>query len=180
MSLNRATVAKRYSKALFELLSEKDQLESGYTELEELRRIFQDNPQLSTMLSDASLQVAEREALLQPLLKQASPYIKNLIQMAYDYGRMENLVDIIDAFQKLYDDAHDTVYAEVTTAVALTAEQKSQIETVYAKRVGAKKVILRSKVDPAVIGGVIIKAADTVLDGSLRTKINRLRQQLLA
>ncbi|MCH4123931.1 MAG: F0F1 ATP synthase subunit delta [Levilactobacillus sp.] len=180
MSLNRATVAKRYSKALFELLSEKDQLESGYTELEELRRIFQDNPQLSTMLSDASLQVAEREALLQPLLKQASPYIKNLIQMAYDYGRMENLVDIIDAFQKLYDDAHDTVYAEVTTAVALTAEQKSQIETVYAKRVGAKKVILSSKVDPAVIGGVIIKAADTVLDGSLRTKINRLRQQLLA
>lgn len=69
MSLNRATVAKRYSQALFDLLSEKDQLESGYTELQELRRIFQDNPQLSTMLSDASLQVADREALLQQWLK---------------------------------------------------------------------------------------------------------------
>ena len=68
MSLNRATVAKRYAKALYELLSEKDQLESGFTELKELRSIFQDNPQLSTLLSDASLQVAEREALVQPLL----------------------------------------------------------------------------------------------------------------
>lgn len=180
MSLNRATVAKRYSQALFDLLSEKDQLESGYTELQELRRIFQDNPQLSTMLSDASLQVADREALLQPLLKQASPYIKNLIQMVYDYGRMENMVDIIDQFQVLYDELHHTVYAEVTTAVELSAEQKSQIEAVYAKRVGAEKVVLSSKVDPDVIGGVIVKAADTILDGSLRTKINRLRQHLLA
>ncbi|MGO1969381.1 MAG: ATP synthase F1 subunit delta [Levilactobacillus brevis] len=180
MSLNRATVAKRYSQALFDLLSEKDQLESGYTELQELRRIFQDNPQLSTMLSDASLQVADREALLQPLLKQASPYIKNLIQMVYDYGRMENMVDIIDQFQVLYDELHHTVYAEVTTAVELSAEQKSQIEAVYAKRVRAEKVVLSSKVDPDVIGGVIVKAADTILDGSLRTKINRLRQQLLA
>ncbi|MFC6260391.1 ATP synthase F1 subunit delta [Levilactobacillus fujinensis] len=180
MSLNRATVAKRYSKALFDLLSEKDQLESGYTELQELRRIFQDNPKLSTMLSDASLQVADREALLQPLLKQASPYIKNLIQMVYDYGRVENLVEIIDQFQVLYDDLHHTVYAQVTTAVTLSDDQKSQIETAYAKRVGAEKVILSSRVDPAVIGGVIVKAADTVLDGSLRTKINRLRQQLLA
>ncbi|MCH5464704.1 ATP synthase F1 subunit delta [Levilactobacillus tujiorum] len=180
MSLNRATVAKRYAKALYELLSEKDQLESGFTELKELRSIFQDNPQLSTLLSDASLQVAEREALVQPLLKDASPYIKNFVQMVYDYGRMENVVDIVDQFQAMYDEANHTVYAEVTTAVPLTDDQKTQIETSYAKRVGADKVILTSQVDPSVIGGVIVKAADTVLDGSLRTKINRLRQQLLA
>ncbi|WP_367295174.1 ATP synthase F1 subunit delta [Levilactobacillus yonginensis] len=180
MSLNRATVASRYSRALFDVLSEQDELESGFSELKELRRVFQDNPQLSTVLSDASLKADERAALLEPLLKQASPHIKNLIQMTYDYGRMENLVDIIDQFQALYDEAHNTVYAEVTTAVALSDDQLAKIEAAYAARVGAQKVVLNSKVDPDVIGGVIVKAADTVLDGSLRTKINRLRQQLLA
>ncbi|KRK39767.1 F0F1 ATP synthase subunit delta [Levilactobacillus parabrevis ATCC 53295] len=93
---------------------------------------------------------------------------------------MENVVDIVDQFQAMYDEANHTVYAEVTTAVPLTDDQKTKIEKTYAERVGADKVILSSQVDPSVIAGVIVKAADTVLDGSLRTKINRLRQQLLA
>ncbi|MDT6981011.1 ATP synthase F1 subunit delta [Levilactobacillus zymae] len=180
MSLDRTTVAKRYARALFELLSEKDQLEDGYTELQQLRRVFQDNPRLGTVLSDASLQAADREALVGQLTSQASPYIKNLIRMVYDYGRMDVMVAIIDQFQALYDEKHHTVYAHVTTAVDLSAEQKDRIATAYAQRVGAQKVILDSQVDPTIFGGVIVKSAGMILDGSLKTKISKLRRQLLA
>lgn len=180
MSLDRTTVAKRYARALFELLSEKDQLEDGYAELQQLRRVFQDNPQLGTVLSDASLQAADREKLVGQLTAQASPYVKNLIQMVYDYGRMDAMVAIIDQFQALYDEKHQIIYAHVTTAVDLSAEQKDQIATAYAQRVGAQKVVLDSQVDPAILGGVIVESAGMILDGSLKTKINKLRRRLLA
>ncbi|KRL10618.1 F0F1 ATP synthase subunit delta [Levilactobacillus zymae DSM 19395] len=114
------------------------------------------------------------------LTSQASPYIKNLIQMVYDYGRMDVMVAIIDQFQALYDEKHHTIYAHVTTAVDLSAEQKDQIATAYAQRVGAQKVILDSQVDPTILGGVIVQSAGMILDGSLKTKINKLRRQLLA
>lgn len=180
MSLNRTTVAKRYARALFELLSEKDQLESVYPELQELRRVFQDNPQLGTVLSDASLQAADREKLVSQLAESASPYVQNLIHMVYDYGRMDAMVAILDQFQRLYDDLHHTVYAQVTTAIELSAEQKDKIAAAYAQRVGAQKVILDSKVDPTIIGGVVVQSAGMILDGSLKTKINKLRRQLLS
>ncbi|GEO66017.1 ATP synthase F1 subunit delta [Levilactobacillus spicheri] len=180
MSLNRTTVAKRYARALFELLSEKDQLETGYTELQELRRVFQDNPQLGTVLSDASLQATDRQKLVSQLAESASPYIQNLIQMVYDYGRMDTMVAIIDQFQVLYDELHHTVYAKVTTAVDLSADQKDKIAAAYAQRVGAQKVILDSQVDPTIIGGVVVQSAGMILDGSLKTKINKLRRQLLS
>ncbi|QMU07949.1 ATP synthase F1 subunit delta [Levilactobacillus suantsaii] len=180
MSLDRTTVAKRYARALFELLSEKDQLEDGYAELQELRRVFQDNPQLGTVLSDASLQAADREKLVDQLAEQASPYIQNLIHMVYDYGRMDAMVAIVNQFQSLYDEKHHIVYAHVTTAIDLSAEQKDQISTAYAQRVGAQKVILNSQVDPTILGGVIVESAGMILDGSLKTKINKLRRRLLA
>ncbi|HIW72042.1 MAG TPA: F0F1 ATP synthase subunit delta [Candidatus Levilactobacillus faecigallinarum] len=179
MSLNRTAVAGRYAHALFELLSEKDQLETVYPELQELRRVFQDNPQLGTVLSDASLQAADREKLIGHLTDSASPYVKNLIQMVYDYGRMDAMVDIIDQFQALYDELHQIVYAQVTTAVELSADQKDQIAAAYAQRVGAQKVVLDSQVDPTIIGGVVVQSAGMILDGSLKTKINKLRSRLL-
>jgi F-type H+-transporting ATPase subunit delta len=93
---------------------------------------------------------------------------------------MDDMVGIIDQFQKLYDEQNQTVYADVTTAVALDDAQLDKIKAGYAKRVGAKQVVLTNKVDAAIIGGVIIKSAGTIFDGSIQTKINRVRQALLA
>ncbi|GAX00198.1 ATP synthase F1 subunit delta [Secundilactobacillus mixtipabuli] len=179
MSLDKVTVAKRYSKALFELLSSNGQLDAAYGELKQLRKVFQDNPQLGSALTDNSLALAKREALVKPLLDSTEGTIHNLVQMVYDYGRMDAMVEIIDQFQKLYDELNQTVYADVTTAVALDDTQLDALKSGYAKRVGAKQVILTSKVDTSIIGGVIIQSAGTIFDGSIKTKIRRMRQALL-
>ncbi|MTV82512.1 ATP synthase F1 subunit delta [Secundilactobacillus folii] len=179
MSLDKVTVAKRYSKALFELLEDQDQLDSGLEELKQIRKVFQDNPQLGNALTDNSLAPAKREALVKPLLDQSEGVIHNLVQMVYDYGRMDAMVGIIDQFQSLYDEHNQTVYADVTTAVPLDDSQLNLIKSGYAKRVGAKQVILNSKVDASIIGGVVIQSAGTIFDGSIKTKISRLRQALV-
>ncbi|ANZ61679.1 F0F1 ATP synthase subunit delta [Secundilactobacillus paracollinoides] len=179
MSLDKVTVAKRYSKALFEILDEKGQLDAGFAELEQLRKVFQDNPQLGTALTDSTLDLSKREALVKPFLDNSSSYIHNLIQMVFDYNRMDAMVEIINQFQTLYDEKNQTVYADVTTAVALDDAQLDSLKTGYAERVGAKQVILNSKVDASILGGVIIQSEGTIFDGSIKTKIARVRQALL-
>ncbi|WP_279404134.1 F0F1 ATP synthase subunit delta [Secundilactobacillus kimchicus] len=89
MSLDKVTVAKRYSKALFELLNSQNQLDDGLEKLKQIRTVFQDNPQLGTVLTDKSLAPSERQKLVQPLLDATSGTIHNLVQMVYDYNRMD-------------------------------------------------------------------------------------------
>ena len=78
MSLDKVTVAKRYSKALFELLQSNGQLDADYEDLKQLRKVFQDNPQLGSALTDSSLALAKREALVKPLLDSTEGTIHNL------------------------------------------------------------------------------------------------------
>lgn len=179
MSLNQITAAKRYAKALFELLSEQDELDRGYAELNQIRQVFIANPDLSVALTDQSLSQTKRQTLMNPLLEGTSGVIHNLVLMVYDYHRMDIMVEIINQFQSLYDEHRQTVYAKAITAVPLNEDEMTRLKDAYAKRVGAKEVVLSNQVDATIIGGVIVKSKGTILDGSIQTKINRLRQALL-
>ncbi|VDG19143.1 F0F1 ATP synthase subunit delta [Lactobacillus sp.] [Lactiplantibacillus mudanjiangensis] len=179
MSLDNLTIANRYSKALFELAAEKDQTEAFLTELKQLRQVFIDNPQLAEVLAGSLLTVDQKQTTLRTLTDQASEYIKNFIQMLYDYGRMRNLVAIIDAFEQRYDDAQQIVHAEVTSAVKLSDEQAKAIAAAFAKRVGAKQVQLTQKVDPEIIGGVIVKSNNQTFDGSVALQLMNLKRALI-
>ncbi|AVK63413.1 F0F1 ATP synthase subunit delta [Lactobacillus sp. CBA3606] len=179
MSLDNLTIANRYSKALFELAVEKDQTEAFLAELKQLRQVFNENPQLAEVLTGSLLSVDQKQTTLSTLTDQASEYIKNFIQMLYDYGRMANLVAIIDAFEQRYDESHKIVHAEVTSAVELSDEQADAIATAFSKRVGAEKVTLSQKVDPAIIGGVIVKSNNQTFDGSVALQLTNLRRALI-
>lgn len=179
MSLDNLTIANRYSKALFELAVEKDQTEAFLAELKQLRQVFVDNPQLAEVLSGSLLSVDQKQATLSTLTDHASEYIKNFIQMLYDYGRMSNLVAIIDAFEQRYDENHKIVHAEVTSAVKLSDEQANAIAAAFAKRVGADRVKLTQKVDTAIIGGVIVRSNNQTFDGSVALQLMNLRRALI-
>jgi len=179
MSLDNLTIANRYSKALFEIAVEKDQTEAFLAELKQLRQVFVDNPQLAEVLSGSLLSVDQKQATLSTLTDHASEYIKNFIQMLYDYGRMSNLVAIIDAFEQRYDENHKIVHAEVTSAVKLSDEQANAIAAAFAKRVGADSVKLSQKVDTAIIGGVIVRSNNQTFDGSVALQLMNLRRALI-
>ncbi|PWF99525.1 ATP synthase F1 subunit delta [Levilactobacillus bambusae] len=179
-SLDTATVAKRYSRALFEVLSEKDELTSGAADLQAIRQIFLSNPKLGLALSDNSLSESDRKALLQPMLDNASTQtVKNFIEMVFDYARMTDIVAIIDQFEILNDEANKTVHADITSAVPLSEEQEQRISQAFAKRVGANKVILNSTVDADILGGVVLQSSGVTYDGSVKAKLNKIRRMLL-
>ncbi|GKT03996.1 ATP synthase F1 subunit delta [Furfurilactobacillus sp. WILCCON 0119] len=176
--LAKTQVARRYGRAMFDAASDRQQLESVYDELIQVQGVFQSVPTLGTVLTGAGLQNPEKEALLKPLLDAASPLVHNFLQMLFDYGRLNDTVAIIDEFKRLYDEQNQTVYADVTTAVALSDEQQQRLAASIANRVGAKTVHVNQLVDPEIVGGVIVNSNNTVIDGSIRTQLAHIRQAL--
>lgn len=179
MSLDKKTVANRYAKAIFELAEENGQLDQTYQELSALRQVFEENDSLAALLSGVDLSLAEKKSLIDALKKDASPFVSNLIQMVFDYGRMDDLVAIIDEFERRYDAFNKRIHAEVITAVQLDTKQRDQLKAGLAKRLSVNEIVLHETVDPSILGGVIIRANNETLDGSLSSKIEQIRRLLV-
>ena len=179
MSLDKKTVANRYAKAIFELAEENGQLDQTYQELSALRQVFEENGSLAALLSGVDLSLAEKKSLIDALKKDASPFVSNLIQMVFDYGRMDDLVAIIDEFERRYDASNKRIHAEVITAVQLDTKQRDQLKAGLAKRLSANEIVLHETVDPSILGGVVIRTNNETLDGSLRSKIEQIRRLLV-
>lgn len=179
MSLDKKTVVKRYAKALFELVNADDQLEQTYQELVALRAVFEQNAGLQRALSGTNLSHDQKQTIVNELKDGSSKLIANLIQMVFDYGRMGEMVAIIDEFETQYDHLQKRVHADVVSAVQLDENRRQKLANALAARLGANEVVLNQTVDPTIIGGLIVKVGSQTLDGSIKTKLERMRQLLV-
>ena len=178
--LDKITFAKRYSKALFDLSKGDQTLDTVNSDLLRLKTVLQQTPELIQALNNVSFPKTEKDKLVKPLVSNvSSKYVQNLLQIIYACGRMNNLIELVNQFEKLYDYDRKIARAEVVTAVKLNDQQMNRLKTAIAKRTGAKKVILEPKVDQGIIGGVIVKSSNVIFDGSVKTRIDNVRQLLL-
>ncbi|MEE6686588.1 F0F1 ATP synthase subunit delta [Limosilactobacillus fermentum] len=177
--LDQKTVANRYARAIFELAQEDGQLDQTYQELVSVRQVFLDNPRLAPLLAGVDLGIKEKQALVDQVKEGASKYVANLLQMAFDYRRMSDMVAIVDEFERRYDEKHKRVHAEVVTAVQLDETRRNQLRDNLAARLGAQEIVLNEKVDPTILGGVVVKTANQTLDGSIKTKIEQIRRLIV-
>ncbi|KRL04165.1 ATP synthase F1 subunit delta [Liquorilactobacillus oeni] len=179
MKLSKTIIAHRYGSALFALAKEKDVRKDLLAELLELKKAVKDEPRLMIFLTSKQISLSTRRSILEKMAISSSELAANLLRMLFDYGRISSLEDIINEYIRLNDIFEETVRATVTTAIPLEEKQKSKLTSAFAKLVGANKVILDEKVDPTVIGGVVLRSDDYVYDGSLKLKIARIRRMLL-
>ncbi|GAF35275.1 ATP synthase delta chain [Lentilactobacillus farraginis DSM 18382 = JCM 14108] len=117
--------------------------------------------------------------MLTPITENASDFINNFLKVVGSYRRFPDIITIIDQFQKLYEDDKKIVRAEVVSATELDSDQQDRLAKAFEKRVGAAKVIFDTKVDKSLIGGIVIKSSDVIIDGSVRTRINKVKDLLL-
>ena len=178
MKLDKITVAKRYGKALFELAVESQQAEDVYNELLKVRQIFEDIPQLGDLLSDVRLDLNEKRNVMDNLVKGFDGIVRNALEVIYQYNRMYDILLIIDEYERRFNDRNNLVLGSVTTAVPLTKEQKAKQTQKVANQLGYQKAELTEKVDPNILGGVIVEANHHVIDGSIRSRLEYLRKEL--
>lgn len=180
MAMNRVAVAKRYAVALFELTHAQATDEATASDLQAVLTVMQADPTLMKALTAPNITQAAKEDLLKTLGSQSSDLVKRLLDLVYTNGRITLLPVIIDQYQRLVDQSIHHVLVEVTTAVPLTTDQEVKLTEKLKRQFAAKSVSLDKIVDPAILGGVIVKANDQVLDGSLATKLATIHQKILS
>jgi len=167
-----------YARGLFEIARAEGTLDEVEDELFRFARSFEGSDALRTALSDEQIPPAKRQAIIEDLLGgKATSTTTQLISMVVGSGRTRDLPAIVDLLVARASSAKHQEVAEVRTAVALTADQVTRLAAALANATG-KQVNLKVVVDPSVLGGLVATVGDTVIDGSVRTRIDQLKSRL--
>lgn len=179
MKLDKYTVGKRYGKALFELAIEKKEADSIYQDLLKLREIFHEVPDLGDILSDVRLEPYEKDEVMKQLVNGFEGTIENFLNVVYNYSRMNDLLLMIDEYERRYDEHNSLLLGTALTAVPLTKEQHLLMEEKAAQLLGYEKANLINLIDPRIVGGVIIEANYKVIDGSIHKQLEQIQEMLV-
>ncbi|MGX7024804.1 ATP synthase F1 subunit delta [Vagococcus hydrophili] len=172
-------VARTYGKALFEEAIQLKSVSEIYQEMIQLREVYRQVPDLGDILSDDRLTVFEKVNIVKDLENSFSDVVGKFIHTVYDYGRMNEMPAIIDEFEHLYYEQFGIVVVDVTTAVALNMDQRHDLEDKLASQFHANKVVIRPKIDPAIMGGMIVESEHRVIDQSVRNELSEIHAALL-
>lgn len=167
-----------YAKALFNVVQAEGELDRVEDELFRFAKILDSNHELKQALSDQSIDRVQREKVLEELLAdKVSPHTLGLLSFIVGQGRARQLPQILEQVSRLAAEARDSVIAEVRTAIPLQEGQREALAAALSKATG-KKVEVKALVDPDVMGGVVAKIGDTVIDGTIRHKLEQLKDQV--
>ena len=174
------SIARRYARALHSVATQESVVDATLSALEALATAIAESSDLAGLLESPQITKDQRRGVLLEIAKQEgySPLIQNFLQLLVDRDRGGELPFIARVFRELADESAGRVRAEVTTALPLADAQVKELEAALAKATG-KTVVLSSRQDPEIIGGIAAKVGDTLYDGSLKTQLARLRTRAL-
>ena len=167
-----------YASALFQVVRAEGELDRVENELYHFGKLLESNHELKQALSDKSIERDQRAKVLEQILSgKVSPHTLGLLEFIVSQGRARQLPQILEELSDLAAEARQAVVAEVRTAVALDDSQRQQLASALSSATG-KKVEVKVVVDPSVVGGIVSKVGDTVIDGSVRRRLEQLKEQV--
>lgn len=169
-------VGKLYSTALFELSGEENTFDEVHSQLNEYNDIFKDNPDFVKFLSSPGITFEEKHEVLLKVFDDDS-MVFDFICLVTEKGRISYIDRITSEFNKLYYDRNNIAEMTVTTSTALKPELKEKLISKLEEKSG-KKVRLIEKVDPDILGGLIIRYGNSEIDNSVKGKLEAVAEQL--
>jgi F-type H+-transporting ATPase subunit delta len=173
-----SALADGYAAAFLEVARAEGALGTVGNELASFAGAFEGSPQLQSALTDTFLPVERRQTVVAELLgSKASPVTTNLLSMLVGAGRAKDIPAVASAFLSKAASEQGRVSGEVRSAHPLSLDQQGALTAAIEKSTG-KKVALTFLVDPSVLGGVVTTIGDTVIDGSIRNRLDQLKAAL--
>ncbi len=167
-----------YARALFEIARAEGTLDEVEDELFRFARSYESSDALRTTLTDENLPAEKRQAIVEDLLDgKATATTVQLVSMVVGSGRGRDIPAIVDSLVQRASSAKNLDVAEVRTAVALTDDQMDRLKAALENATG-KRLNLKAIVDPTVVGGIVATVGDTVIDDTVRTRIDQLKSRL--
>lgn len=178
--MSNETIARRYSTALADVVLKQGEAEAVKGELENWGGLFRENSDLQTVFGNPAIAHTNKERVLNELIAKAKPSrtIANFLKVLLRNGRLGDIADISARFGTILEERSGIVSAEIISARNLPAGERAEFEKNLGKITG-KKVHVNYTVDKGIIGGVVTRIGSTVYDGSVKTKLENLREQLV-
>ncbi len=172
-------VSKTYGDALFELALEKQTIDTVFEEVKEVKEVFTENEELMKLLNHPKITKDEKVKIIEELFKgKVSDDVTGFLVIIMDKGRYGELTAIFDYFIAKVKEYKKIGIAKVTSAVVLSDEQKAKLEEKLLKTTSYTSFEMDYNVDKSLIGGLIIRIGDRVVDSSIKTKLDKLARDL--
>ena len=173
-------IARMYGGSLYDLAAEEGLETRVLDELDEAAKLIRDDPEYLRLLSTPSIPKKERCALLDEAFRgQVHLYVLNFLKILCENGTLRELPGCARAYRLRYNEAHGILEATAVSAVPLTAEQTRRLHEKLEKVTG-RHIDLKTKVEPAVLGGIRLDIEGTELDGTVRSRLAGLRSSIAA
>jgi len=174
------TIANRYARALADVIIERGETNEVIGELNVFARMMDGHEQLKAVFASPVLPLDRKRAVLGELLSRLNlrQTSGNFLQLLLSYSRLHNLDQMLRALSREIDARTNNVFAEVTTARAISEQEQATLRDRLRAATG-KEVRMQFRTDPEIIGGVVTRIGSTVYDGSIRTQLAQMKQRLI-
>ena len=172
----RRASAKRYAQALFALGSQRDRVDQWAEHLDLATQALE-NEEFQAFLENAKVPLPRKVQVIEEILPAVEPPIRNLLSLLVSKGLVELLPNVKGEYLHLVDELKGREHVEVRSAVPLEEAQKDSISGFLTGLIN-KEVVLDSRVDPSILGGLVIRIGDRLIDGSTRTRLGELGKRL--
>ena len=174
----KGAIARRYAGAIFEIARKQDTLARTLDDVKEIARLFS-NRKVAYLLREPKIPAQRKEtAIREALADKVLPTSLNLALLIVQRELVDLMPNIARELEQLVLDHENKAVAEVTTATKMNKAQLDRIKQALEHRTG-KTILMQTRVQPAILGGVIARVGDQVIDGSIRYRLSALQQQLL-
>jgi F-type H+-transporting ATPase subunit delta len=172
-------IARRYAKALLSIGREDGQADTYKEELGSFAKLVEERKDLEQAIVNPLYSVEDRRKVLKAVVERFNPsnIMTSFLLLLFDKGRIRYIKDIFAFYERLTDELANIVRADLVAAVELPEESIEKIREALSEKTG-KEVRMETRVDPALIGGLVTKIGDLVLDGSVRTQLISLKESL--
>lgn len=174
-------IANRYAQALFDIGVETNTLSRLVSELHDFANTYSASSELRAVLDNPLVAEADRDGLIAELARrmELGDTVRNTVRLLAQRRRLPIVPTLARALQRMSDERQGLVRAQVISAKPLDEAYAQRLQAELEKLTG-KKVLLARQVDPTLIAGVVTRIGDTIIDGSIRTRLEDLRAQLLS
>lgn len=172
------SVARRYARALFDLAQEQGVVEKVGSELAQVVQTLREQTNLRGLWESQDVPATVKLAFIQEQFGDLSELLRNFLSVLVNKRRETHLPQIYTEYQAMADEAAGRVTVEVRTATPLHESMAGALQARLAAALN-KQVKMESRVDPALMGGIIVRVGDLQMDGSVRTRLKRMRERLI-
>ena len=177
--MKNLAIARRYAKALLLIGKEDGQTEQYRQELDGVANLLEQQKELADTIANPLYNAEERKKVFQGVIEKLnlSKVVSSFLMLLFEKGRVAFIISINDFFQKLADELKGVATASLVSATELSEETVEKIRASLSKKTG-KQIVLEVEQDSGLIGGIVTRIGDLVLDGSIKTQLLNMRESL--